>query len=144
MSVFALTEFRGANSVSSFRPIICLPKRTHNSTLETVFRAFPYNPGDTKRNEKITKFPILGWALSGSSSRNRRCYSCDWRYHSVIAFRGQLELQWPPLTPLSPQKLPLVGWFNPKFVWYTRCLVILANQAAWKRGSKIGNSRKWL
>ena len=60
----ALTEFHGANSVSSSQPIICVPKRTHrvllgthqvcpktqwgsvssflrNSTLETVFRPFP-------------------------------------------------------------------------------------------------------
>ena len=26
---FGLTEFRGANSVSSFQPIICVPRRTH-------------------------------------------------------------------------------------------------------------------
>ena len=61
VSFSGLTEFRGANSVSSSRPIICVPKRTHrvfsqnspslpqnsvssllrNSTLETVFRPFP-------------------------------------------------------------------------------------------------------
>ena len=63
MSFFALTEFRGENSVSSSQPSICVPKRTHrvcrrthrvcpktqwgsvssllgNSTLETVFRRF--------------------------------------------------------------------------------------------------------
>ena len=61
VSFGGLTEFRGANSVSSSQPIICVPKRTHrvlrrthrvcpetqwgsvssllrNSTLETVFR----------------------------------------------------------------------------------------------------------
>ena len=64
VSFLALTEFRGENSVSSSRPIICVPERTHrvlrrthrvcrktqwgsvssplrNSTLETVFRPFP-------------------------------------------------------------------------------------------------------
>ena len=67
VSFLGLTEFRGANSVSSSRPIICVPKRTHrvfrgthrvcrrtqwgsvssllrNSTLETVFRPFPTFP----------------------------------------------------------------------------------------------------
>ena len=29
VSFFGLTEFRGASSVSSFQPIICVPKRTH-------------------------------------------------------------------------------------------------------------------
>ena len=29
VSFLGLTEFRGANSVSSSRPIICVPKRTH-------------------------------------------------------------------------------------------------------------------
>ena len=29
VSFFGLTEFRGANSVSSFQPIICVQKRTH-------------------------------------------------------------------------------------------------------------------
>ena len=29
VSFFALTEFRGENSVSSSQPIICVPKRTH-------------------------------------------------------------------------------------------------------------------
>ena len=29
VSFFGLTEFRGANSVSSSQPIICVPKRTH-------------------------------------------------------------------------------------------------------------------
>ena len=61
VSFSGLTEFRGANSVNSSQPIICVPKRTHrvfrrthrvcpktqwgsvssllrNSTLETVFR----------------------------------------------------------------------------------------------------------
>ena len=61
VSFSGLTEFRGANSVSSSQPIICVPKRTsctfsqnspslpqnsvssllRNSTLETVFRPFP-------------------------------------------------------------------------------------------------------
>ena len=61
VSFSGLTEFRGASSVSSSQPIICVPKRTHrvfsenspslpqksvsslprNSTLETVFRPFP-------------------------------------------------------------------------------------------------------
>ena len=57
VSSFALTEFRGENSVSSSQPIICVTMRTHrvhpeilwgsvssllrNSTLETVFRPFP-------------------------------------------------------------------------------------------------------
>ena len=69
VSFSGLTEFRGANSVSSFQPIICVPKRTHrvfrrthricpktqwgsvssllrNSTLETVFSPFPKCPRD--------------------------------------------------------------------------------------------------
>ena len=29
VSFLGLTEFRGANSVSSFQPMICVPKRTH-------------------------------------------------------------------------------------------------------------------
>ena len=64
VSFLGLTEFWGANSVSSSQPIICVPKRTHrvfrrthrvcrktqwgsvssllrNSTLKTVFRPFP-------------------------------------------------------------------------------------------------------
>ena len=66
VSFSGLTEFRGANSVSSSRSIICVPKRTHrvfhrthrvcrktqwdsvssllrNSALETVFRPFPHS-----------------------------------------------------------------------------------------------------
>ena len=64
VSFLGLPEFRGANSVSSSQPIICVPKRTHrvsrrthrvcpktqwgsvssllrNSTLETAFRPLP-------------------------------------------------------------------------------------------------------
>ena len=62
VSFSGLTEFRGASSVSSFQPLICVPKRTHrgfffthspsfsqnsasslfrNSTHETLFRLFP-------------------------------------------------------------------------------------------------------
>ena len=52
VSFFGLTELRGANSVSSSQPFICMPKQTHRlpqnsvgslfrtSTLETVFRPF--------------------------------------------------------------------------------------------------------
>ena len=84
---FALTEFRGANSVSSFRPIICVSKRTHrvfhrtcpqmvslaqisvrslfrNSTLETVFRPFP----DFLRDlSQVTNPPACCRSLSGPS-----------------------------------------------------------------------------
>ena len=35
VSFSALTEFRGANSVSSFQPIICVPKRTHRVSRRT-------------------------------------------------------------------------------------------------------------
>ena len=67
VSFFGLTEFRGANSVSSFRPIICVQTRhspsfsqnspsvpqnsvsslLRNSTLETVFGPLPNNPQRT-------------------------------------------------------------------------------------------------
>ena len=35
VSSSGLTEFRGASSVSSFRPIICVPKRTHRGSRRT-------------------------------------------------------------------------------------------------------------
>ena len=35
VSFFGLTEFRGANSVSSSQPIICVPKRTHRVSRRT-------------------------------------------------------------------------------------------------------------
>ena len=61
VSCFGLTELQGVNSVSSFQPLICVPKGTHrdsrrtlrvllqnalsslfrNSTLATVFHPFP-------------------------------------------------------------------------------------------------------
>ena len=35
VSFLGLTEFWGANSVSSFQPIICVPKRTHRVSRRT-------------------------------------------------------------------------------------------------------------
>ena len=42
VSFFSLTEFRGANSVSSSQPIICVPKRTHRVCRRT-HRVCPQN-----------------------------------------------------------------------------------------------------
>ena len=84
VSFIGLAEFRGANSVSSFQPIICVSKRTHrvfrrthrvcpetqwgsasfllrNSTLETVFRPFPKMCGKCQKVWKSAKFAL--WFL---------------------------------------------------------------------------------
>ena len=83
-----LTEFRGASSVSSSQPIICVPKRTHrvfrrthrvrpktqwgsvssllrNSTLETVFRPFPNSPTTLIKTGRSAQV----FAINGGSHR---------------------------------------------------------------------------
>ena len=93
VSFFGLTEFRGANSVSSSQPVICVPKRTHrvfcrthrvyprtqrgsvssllrNSTLETVFRPFPNLNQKRKISPKTEVFGRTSLRTSGQKLRS--------------------------------------------------------------------------
>ena len=93
VSFLGLTEFQGANAVSSSQPIICVPKRTHrvffsqnspslprnsvssllrNSTLETVLRPFPIL-------EAFLEGSLIGILLLGGERGGGEPGICDCR-----------------------------------------------------------------
>ena len=53
-SFLGLTEFRGANSVSSSQPIICVPKRTHRAFRRT-HRVCPKLPVPVLKGKNVAK-----------------------------------------------------------------------------------------
>ena len=91
VSFLGLTEFRGENSVSSFQPIVCVPKRTHRIFAELTELAAELSEFSLpKQYSRIRPFPMFQRRMHVGAGWMREC-TLQGNAFSISALRHEYQ-----------------------------------------------------